>query len=261
MRKRIALILTVLILLVGVVGCSKSETNEPKDKVIKIGTSGGYHPYTFMNKEGKLDGFEIDVWNEISKRIGYKAEFATSEFSGLFGMLESKKIDTIANQITITPERKEKYLFASPYVYDGAQLVVKKGNDTIKSLEDLKGKKVGVSLGSNYEQLVKAFDKNNEIQVITYEDYLGSLQDVSLGRIDAVLNDKLAGLTNVKNSGLDLQLGGEPVEELENAFPFVNNEENKELVSKINKALEDMRNDGTLEEISQKWFEVDITKQ
>lgn len=256
------LVISMVLAVALVVGaCSSNTSKEVGNDVIKIGTSGGYHPFTFMNEEGKLDGFEIDVWNEIGKRIGYDVEYETAAFSGLFGMLDTGKIKTISNQITITEQRKEKYLFPVPYVYSGAQLIVKQGNDDIKTLEDLKGKKVGVSLGSNYEQLIREYDINNEIEVITYEDFIGSLQDVAIGRISAVVNDKLAGVINIKESGLDLQLGGDPVHPLENSFPFANNEENKELIEKINKAIEDMREDGTLAEISGKWFEVDITSK
>ena len=261
-RKRtLALISLALLMLVVVVGCKSIPSNEVGNKTISIGTSGGYPPFTFMNSEGKLDGFEIDVWNEISKRIGYVVKFETAEFSGLFGMLDTNKINTISNQITITEQRKEKYLFPTPYVFSGAQLVVKKGNEDIKSLENLKGKKVGVSLGSNYEQLIKEYDVNNEITVITYEDFIGSLQDVALGRIDAVMNDKLAAVINIQKSGLDLQLGGDPVKPLENSFPFVTNDDNKALIEQIDKAIVEMREDGTLENISNKWFNTDITKK
>lgn len=260
-KKRVLVLAMALVLIMVAAGCASSPSEKVGNEVIKIGTSGGYHPFTFKNAEGKLDGFEIDVWNEIGKRIGYDVEYATAEFSGMFGMLDTGKIDTIANQITITEQRKEKYLFPTPYVYSGAQLIVKKGNEDIKSLEDLKGKKVGVSLGSNYEQVIREYDKNKEIEVITYEDFVGSLQDVAIGRIDAVVNDKLAAIINIQESGLELQLGGDPVQPLENAFPFVNNDKNKELIEKINKAIEEMSADGTLAKISDKWFKVDITKK
>lgn len=260
-KKNLLVLSMVLSVILVIAGCSSNQSEEVGNDVIKIGTSGGYHPFTFMNEEGNLDGFEIDVWNEIGKRIGYDVEFNTAAFSGLFGMLDTGKIDTISNQITVTEQRKEKYLFPVSYVYSGAQLIVQKGNDGIKSLEDLKDKKVGVSLGSNYEQLIREYDKNNDIEVITYEDFVGSLQDVAIGRIDAVINDKLAAVTNIKESGLDLQLGGEPVHSLENSFPFINNEENKAVIEKVNKAIEEMRADGTLEKISNKWFDVDITSK
>lgn len=265
-KKSIFVVVVVLMLSMVVTACSQntntgSQNNNEPEKIIRIGTSGRYNPFTFANMDGTLDGFEIDVWNEIGKRMGYKVEYTTAEFSGLFGMLDTDKIDTIANQITMTEQRKEKYLFAQPYVHSGAQLVVKKGNESIKGLEDLKGKKVGVSLGSNYEQMLREYDKNNEISIITYEDFLGSLQDVALGRIDAIVNDKLASIINIEKSGLELQLGGDPVKPLQNAFPFVNNEVNKDLIQRVNKAINEMQNDGTLGSISNKWFKVDITKK
>ncbi|MTI70612.1 MAG: amino acid ABC transporter substrate-binding protein [Firmicutes bacterium] len=266
MKKRMLNLLIIVILGVSVLisGCVSKEENIVKEKddsqKIVIGTSGGYRPYTFVNDKGELTGFDVEVWKEIGRRIDKKIEFKTSAFSGLFGMLDINKLNTIANQITITKERKKKYLFTEPYVYYGAQLVVKKGNNTISSLKDLKGKKVGVSLGSNYEQIIREFDKNNKIEVVTYEDFQGSLQDVSLGRIDAVLNDRLAGIIAIEESGLNLQLGGKPVKLMKNAFPFVKNNKNKNLINEINKVIAEMKKDGTLTEISLKWFPVDITK-
>lgn len=257
MRKLVLVgILIVAILAVGSFFMKGTE----KDEEIIIGMSGGYKPYTFIDEEGELTGFDVDVWTEIGARLETTVSFQTSEFSGLFGMLDTGKITSIANQITVTDERKEKYDFSSPYVFYGAQLVVASDNETIMNLESLKGKKVGVSLGSNYEQIIKSFDTENEVEVITYESYLGSLQDVAVGRIDAVLNDRLAGLTMINESGLDIKFGGEPVEMLYNAFPFVQSDENSKLLVEVNMAIEEMRADGTLEEISKKWFDVNITE-
>lgn len=252
----------VLVAVIGVLASSffLSGVKETEKDII-IGMSGGYKPYTFMNDDGELAGFDVDVWKEIGSRIDRKVSFETSDFSGLFGKLDTNQLTTIANQVTVTSEREEKYEFSLPYVYYGAQLVVKEDNNTIDSLESLKGKKVGVSLGSNYEAMIKEFDVNDEIEVITYESYQGSLQDVSIGRIDAVLNDRLAGLTAIEESGLDIKFGGEPVEELYNAFPFVKSEENTILLVSVNSALESMHADGTLETISLKWFPVNITSK
>jgi ABC-type amino acid transport substrate-binding protein len=257
MRKIIVLLTAVVLLLGAVVVGARVSAKENGDAIV-VGMSGGYKPYTFTNEQGDLVGFEVDTWNEIGKRIGRDVKFETADFSGLFGLLDSEKIDTISNQITVNEKRLEKYTFSNPYVYYGAQLVVKTGNDSIADLESLKGKKVGVSLGSNYEEMVKTFDVNNEIEVITYESYQGSLQDVSLGRLDAVLNDKLAGLTAIEESGLDLELAGEPVEMLFNAFPFTKSQD-QALIDDINKAIEEMYADGTFKEISLKWLPVDIT--
>lgn len=238
-----------------------SEAPIQEEKEIIVGMSGGYKPYTFIDENNKLTGFEVDVWNEIGKRIDRDVAFKTADFSGLFGLLDTGKITTIANQITVNEKRLEKYDFSDPYVFYGAQLVVRADDADIVDLETLKGKRVGVSLGSNYEEMVKTFDINDEIEVVTYESYQASLQDVTLGRIDAVLNDKLAAVIAIEESGLDLKLGGKPVEEMHNAFPFVKSDENTELIQSVSLALEAMHEDGTLSDISQKWFSVDITEE
>ena len=265
-NKKIKAIIAMSVLaIMAFTGCSSTASTQSQKteqaKVIKVGMSGGYYPYTFKDKDNNLSGFEVDVWNEIGKRTGYKPEFITASFSGLFGMLDTGKIDTIANEITITDKRKAKYIFTDPYVYSGAQMMVKKENHSIKTLADLKGKKIGVSLGSNYEQIIKDFDKNNEIKVVTYDNDGGMRQDVALGRTDAMMDDKVSALAVVQENKLPLQLAGKDVQPLENAFPFVKNDENKAVVEKVNKALADMRADGTLEKISKKWVNLDITKK
>lgn len=237
---------------------AKDTDKDMKKETLKVGTSGGYPPYTFVDDENNLTGFDVDVWNEIGKRLDMDVEFKTAAFSGLFGMLDNEQINTIANQITITDERAKKYTFTSPYVYNGAQLVVKEDSD-ITSLKDLVGKKVGVSLGSNYADIITTF--SNNIEVVTYESYSGSVQDVALGRIDAVLNDALANKTFIDASELPLKLGGEVIEEVVNAFPFKMTETNRVLVDHINTAMKAMAEDGTLTEISLKYFPIDITKK
>lgn len=258
MKKSIILVAIVGIFILGILAFSMNAVED--ENTLTVGMSGGYRPYTFLDDSGELKGFDVDVWKEIGKRIDYSIEFETSDFSGLFGKLESGQINTIANQITITEERQEKYDFSKPYVYYGAQLVSKEGNSEIKDLESLQGKKVGVSLGSNYEKMIKDSQYADQIDVITYENFQGSLQDVSNGRLDAVLNDRLAALTAVNESGLDLQLAGEPLEILSNAFPFVKNDSNEELISKVDIAITEMYEDGTMEELSLKWFPVNITE-
>lgn len=224
---------------------------------VKVGMSGRYFPFTFVEKD-KLQGFEVDLWNEISKRNDYNVEFVTASFSGLFGLLETGRIDTISNQITITPERQAKYLFAQPYVIDGAQLVVRKDNTDISSIADLAGKTVGVNLGSNYEQLLRELDKDGTINIKTYDT--GIEHDVALGRTDAFVMDRLSSVELIKKANLPLQLAGTPFETIENAWPFVKGEKGETLRNEVNNALTAMREDGTLTEISIKWFDADITK-
>ncbi|WP_160061582.1 amino acid ABC transporter substrate-binding protein [Psychromonas sp. L1A2] len=226
-------------------------------QTVKVGMSGRYFPFTF-SKRDVLQGFEVDVWNEIAKRSDYKVEYVTASFSGLFGMLEAGHIDTIANQITITEARTAKYAFSVPYVIDGVQITVRKGRDDIQGLEDLKGKKVAVNLGSNFEQVLRKHDVNNEINIVTYDT--GIEQDVALGRADAFIMDRVSSVQLIKEAGLPLQLAGHPFEEIQNAMPFLNKPSQLVIRDQVNTALAAMRADGKLSEISNKWFDTDITQ-
>lgn len=252
MKGRTVLLVLTMLVSIGVGGVSLAANT-----VVKVGMSGRYFPFTFV-KQDELQGFEVDLWNEIGKRNNYEVEFVTANFSGLFGLLETGRIDTISNQITITPERSAKYLFTAPYVVDGAQLVVKKGNSEIRGLEDLDGKTVGVNLGSNYEQLLRDLDTNGTIKIKTYDT--GIEHDVALGRTDAFVMDRLSTMQLIQKANLPLEPVGEPFERIENAWPFVDNERGTQLRDAVNRALEAMRADGTLEEIAVKWFDADITK-
>ncbi len=224
---------------------------------VKVGMSGRYFPFTFVKKD-VLQGFEVDLWNEIGKRNNYNVEYVTANFSGLFGLLETGRIDTISNQITITDTRKAKYIFSEPYVVDGAQIAVRKSNNDIKGVEDLTGKTVAVNLGSNFEQLLREIDKDNKINIKTYDT--GIEHDVALGRSDAFVMDRLSTLQLIKKTGLPLKLAGQPFETIHNAWPFVNNEAGLKLKSDVNSALKSMREFVTLTVISVKWFGGDITQ-
>lgn len=261
-KKLMVLFLTISILMTVLLGCSSKVNNiksgSTNKETIEVATSGTYYPFTFV-ENGELKGFEVDVWNEIGKRLGYNVSFKTASFSGLFGMLESGKVNTIANQITVSKEREDKYYFSEPYVYSGAQIIVKKGNESIKSFEDLKGKKVGVDLGSNYEKIVMDKDKNNEIKILTYQNTDAAFNELLLGRIDAVVIDRVSAIAAIKEKDLDLQLAGEPIDKIENAYPFVKDEKGRELKDKVNKALDEMKKDGTLKNISDKWLGMNVT--
>ncbi|MGL5030692.1 MAG: amino acid ABC transporter substrate-binding protein [Aeromonas sp.] len=225
-------------------------------ETIKVGMSGKYFPFTFV-KQDQLQGFEVDLWSHIAQRTGYKVEFVTASFSGLFGLLETGRIDTISNQITVTHDRKAKYDFSQPYVYDGAQIVVRKGNHTIHGIQDLAGKSVAVNLGSNFEQLLRKHDPDNKIDIRTYDSAFE--QDVALGRIDAFVMDRVSTAQVIKESKLPLQQVGAPFETIENALPFLKTPQQQAILKKVDAALTAMRKDGTLRKISEKWFGSDIT--
>lgn len=237
-------------ILVLLAGTASAET-------IRVGMSGQYFPFTFT-RNNQLQGFEVDVLNAVGARTGDTVEFVTMGFSGLVGALDSGRIDTIANQITITPEREARFTFTRPYVYDGAQVVTRKGNDAVTGVESLSGKTVAVDLGSNYEQLMRERPDAADIQIKTYEGNIA--QETALGRVDAFVMDRVSSVQLIRESGLPLQLAGAPFSEIRNALPFRSDEAGRAMRDKVDGALEALAADGTLTEISEKWFATDITR-
>jgi putative amino-acid transport system substrate-binding protein len=224
---------------------------------IRVGMSGGYFPFTFVQQD-ELQGFEVDFMNEVAERTGDTVEFSTMSFSGLIGALEAGRIDTVANQITITPEREARFVFSQPYVYDGAQIVVKEGNpEGITGPESLKGKSVAVNLGSNFEQLLRELPYADEIDIRTYESNIE--QDTALGRVDAFVMDRVSTAQVIEKSPLPLELAGEPFSRIENALPFPDDEAGRALRDKVDAAITAMKGDGTLGAISEKWLGQDVT--
>ena len=223
---------------------------------LRVGMSGGYFPFTFV-KLDELQGFEVDVMNAVGEEAGLDVTFETMAFSGLIGALDAGRVDTIANQITITPEREAKFIFTAPYVIDGAQVVTKAGNDAITGVEDLRGKTVAVNLGSNFEQLLNELPYADEITIKTYDSNIA--QDTALGRVDAFVMDRVSSAQLIKESPLPLQLAGQPFSEIRNALPFRDTEADRALRDRVDAALTTLRDNGTLAEISDKWFGTDIT--
>lgn len=223
---------------------------------LRVGMSGGYFPFTFV-KQDVLQGFEVDVMNAVGEETGLDIAFETMSFSGLVGALDAGRIDTIANQITITPEREAKFAFTQPYVYDGAQVVVKQGNEAVSGVEDLRGRTVAVNLGSNFEQLLSELPYADEIEIKTYESNIA--QETALGRVDAFVMDRVSSAQLIRESPLPLELAGQPFSEIRNALPFRDDDEGTALRDEVDAALTTLRENGTLTEISQKWFGTDIT--
>ncbi|PYE83909.1 amino acid ABC transporter substrate-binding protein [Pseudoroseicyclus aestuarii] len=223
---------------------------------LRVGMSGGYFPFTFVRQD-ELQGFEVDVMDAVGEEAGLEIEYETMSFSGLIGALEAGRIDTIANQITITPEREEAFVFTQPYVIDGAQVVTREGNDEIGGVEDLRGKTVAVNLGSNFEQLLRDLPFADEVDIRTYESNIE--QDTALGRVDAFVMDRVSSAQVIEESPLPLQLAGQPFSEIRNALPFRDDDEGQALRDRVDAALTALREDGTLAEISQEWFGSDIT--
>lgn len=222
-----------------------------------VGLEGTYPPFSFQGEDGKLTGFEVEFAEALAQHMGVKAALKPTKWDGMLASLESKRIDVVINQVTISPERQKKYDFSTPYTISGIQALVKKGAEgSITKPEDLKGKKVGVGLGTNYEQWLRANVPG--VDVRTYDDDPTKYQDLRVGRINAILVDRLAALDLVKKTGNTLAVAGAPFSRQESGVAV--RKDNPELLAAINKAIADMQKDGSLAKISDKWFGADVTK-
>lgn len=228
-----------------------------KSGKIKVGLMGTYAPYNFLNDKKEVDGFDADVAKGIAKRLGVQVEFSTGEFSGLIEGLQKDKYDVLISQVTITEDRKKTMDFSIPYVKNAVNVVVKGDNTTIKSLEDFKGKKIGVGLGTNDEKYLRevAIPKVGQFEIATYNDVITSLTDLNIGRIDATINNIFALKPLVEKNKFNIKAVGQPIKEDFAGVAMRKN--NPELVEAINKALNEMKTDGTFKEIFQKWFGVE----
>ncbi|NBD25276.1 amino acid ABC transporter substrate-binding protein [Paenibacillus glycinis] len=222
---------------------------------ITVGTEGTYAPFTFHDKSGKLTGFDVDVAEEVAKRIGVKAKFMETKWDGMLAGLDAKRFDMVANEVTIRDDRKAKYDFSDPYILSKAVLIVKQNNTSIKSLADLKGKKSGQSLTSDLGDIAKA----NGAQLVQVDGFNQAIDLLTSGRIDATINDKLSFL-DLKKARPDVPI--KVVAETDNVSRsgLLFRKGNPELVAAANKALADMKADGRYLEISNTYFGEDVSK-
>ncbi|MBB3130129.1 cystine transport system substrate-binding protein [Paenibacillus rhizosphaerae] len=228
-----------------------------KNGKIKVGLMGTYAPYNFLNDKKEVDGYDADIAKAIAKKLGVEAEFITGEFSGLIEGLQQGKYDVLISQVTITDDRKKTMDFSEPYIKNSVNVVVKSDNDTIKSIDDFKGKKIGVGLGTNDEKYLRdeAMPKVGKFEIATYNDVISSLMDLNTGRIDATINNMFALKPLIDQNHLKIKAVGDSIKDDYAGVAMRKN--NPELLDAINKALDEMKTDGTLKEIHQKWFGVD----
>ncbi len=222
-----------------------------------VGLEGTYPPFSFQDENGKLTGFEVEFAQALAAHLGVKASLKPTRWDGMLASLDSKRIDVVINQVTISADRQKKYDFSTPYTLSGIQALTKKANAaSITKPEDLSGKKVGVGLGSNYEQWLRENVKNVDIR--TYDDDPTKYQDLRVGRIDAILVDRLAALDLVKKTHDALAVAGPAFSRQESGVAL--RKGNAQLLQAINQAISEMQQDGTLSKISEKWFGTDVTK-
>ncbi|AEA60496.1 MULTISPECIES: cystine ABC transporter substrate-binding protein [Burkholderia] len=223
---------------------------------LRIGLEGTFPPFNSKAPSGELVGYDVDIAKAVAAKLGLKPEFVTTEWSGIIAGLQAGKFDVIVNQVGVTDKRKEVLDFSPAYTYSAAQLIQRK-DDTrnFKSLDDLKGKKLGVGLGTNYMDMAKSVPG---IDVKTYPGAPEYLRDLAAGRLDAALNDRLMLAYLLKNSQLPLRTGATLEAGQPSAIPFKKG--NPKFAKAIDDAMTQLEADGTFTKISDKWFGIDVSK-
>jgi cystine transport system substrate-binding protein len=223
---------------------------------LRIGLEGTFPPFDSKAPNGELVGFDVDIAKAVAAKLGVKPTFVTTEWSGIIAGLQAGKFDVIVNQVGVTPEREKVLDFSPGYTFSGAELIQRKNDDrSFKSLDDLKGHKLGVGLGTNYMDMAKAVPG---IDVKTYPGAPEYLSDLAAGRIDAALNDRLMVAYLLKHSQLPLRPGAMVGTGNPSAIPFKKG--NPKFAQAIDDAMKELEADGTFTKISDKWFGIDVTK-
>ncbi|ATW28959.1 hypothetical protein DCMF_27590 [Candidatus Formimonas warabiya] len=270
MKSLLALVI-LTVLMVSLSGCGAQQSSdtdttgdaEKEVQKILVGTMGTYPPFSFQDESGKLTGYDIEVVREVDKRLDdVEFEFVPTPWDSMFLGLESNKYQVVANQIVRNPEREEKYYFSNTNYFNSiSAIIVKKGRTGISTLDDLKGLKVGTAVGDSFTRILEEYNKqNNNALILKYYDGTNptvTLQDIEAGRIDAYLNDPIMVNENVKKLGLQVEPTGEPVTVEPVYLVFRKDEQGAALRDKIDQVLSEMKEDGTLGNLSKQWFDTD----
>lgn len=260
LKKSLSLVAISVIAFSLLTGCSNDQDSSSKKDIIRVGSDQTTVPFTYIDDKGNHIGFEVDVWNEIGKRLGKEVKFEMAQFASLFGMLGSDNIDTVANYVTVTNERKEKYDFANTYCYGTVGLLVSPDRKDINKIEDLKDKKIGVINGSETVTMLENLkkEKNIDFEVIVYDDDDILYPALKSGNIDAYCTNLAVALTDIKDGRTNAKVIDEVIYEVEVGYAF--SKQNAQLKNDVSKVIQEMHQDGTLTKISKTWFGDDITK-
>ncbi|MDQ0246677.1 L-cystine transport system substrate-binding protein [Bacillus fengqiuensis] len=243
-------------------GTNNSAKGEKEVHKVIVGTGTQFPNVCFIDDEGNLTGYDVELVKEIDKRLPeYEFEFKTMEFSNLLLSLETKKIDLIAHQMEVNEERQKKFLFNDePYNVFPLKVVVHKDNNDIQSIEDLKGKKVIVGATSNSAVLLDKYNKEhgNKIEIV----YSGQGSDdtktqLKTGRADATISTAFA--VDFINKAADAQQKVVGPTLSNSKVYFMLRKDETELKEKVDEALKEIKKDGTLKELSTKWLGADYT--
>lgn len=270
---QLALSAAVIAAMLGMSGCSKEEpaqaqTQAPSasqdllDQIrakgeIVIATEGTWSPWTFHDKEGKLTGYDIEVGRLIAQKLGVKPQFVEGKWDGLLAGISAGRYDIMINGVDMTPERQKAYRFTDPYAYNRTVVMVSAQNDSIKSMQDLKGKVTANTISSTYAEIAEKYGA----KVDGVDDLNQTFELLLSGRIDATLNAEVVYYDYMKvhpQAAIKIAAIDEQVTSV--GIPL-KKEGTEKLQIELNKILSDLKNSGELTKLSNQFFGTDISKK
>lgn len=254
MKKLIAAVLVLVLAGMLVAGCGGAE----KKKIV-VGLDDNFPPMGFRDDKNNIVGFDVDMAKEAAKRLGMEVEFKPIDWNSKEAELSGKRVDVLWNGLTITEKRKENILFTNPYM-ENRQIIVVAANSPVKNKADLAGKVVGAQEGSSS---IDALEKDAATlksfkELKKFSDNVAALMDLKTGRLDAVVVDEIVGRYYIAKKPGEYNILTDNFGSEEYGVGL--RKDDTELLGKLQKAMDEMKKDGTAAKISQQWFGEDIVK-
>ena len=223
-----------------------------------VALEGAWQPWSYHDESDTLVGYDVEVSRAIAEKLGVEPEYVESDWDSLFAGLDAGRFDIVCNGVEVTDERSKTYDFTTPYGYIHTALAVRKDNEDIKSFEDLKGKTTANSLASTYMELAESYGATVQ-GIDTLEE---TIQLLTAGRIDATLNADVSfyDYLNV-HPDADFKLVAQTEDASHVAIPVRKGDDSASLLEAINTAIDELRADGTLKALSEKYFGRDISTE
>lgn len=224
---------------------------------LKVGLEGDWQPFSFHDEKDKLVGYDVEVAQNLAKKLGVKVKIVEGPWDGLFAGMDSGRYDLVINGVDITPERAKTYDFSTPYAYDRTVLITRFDNNDIHSFNDLKGKTTANSIGSTYQEIGEKYGA----KVSGVDTLAETLQMVKNKQVQATINASTSFGDYMKHRPDEpLKIAATMNKATEYAIPMKKGADNASLKKAIDNALQEMKSDGTLSKLSVKYFSSDLTK-